>query len=64
MPGEISRTYDPYPYDPECLQLAEHFLQDEPCRNDPELMKKHSIDLAQHIQRAVEDWFLLAPEDA
>lgn len=22
MLGEISRTYDPYPYDPECLRIG------------------------------------------
>lgn len=48
-------------YDPECYQLAEHFLQDEPCRNDPALLKRHADSLAKHIQQAVEDWFV-SPE--
>jgi hypothetical protein len=46
-------------YDPASYALAEHFLQDEPCRNDAELYKKLCDDLAREIQQAVEDWFLL-----
>jgi|ERR1700744_819321 len=49
------KTYDPASYD-----LAEHFLQDEPCRKDPELYKKHCHSLALEIQQAVEDWFFAA----
>ena len=45
------KTYDPASYD-----LAEHFLQHEPCRSDPELYKKQADSLARHIQKAVEDW--------
>lgn len=48
------KTYDPASYD-----LAEHFLQDEPCRKDPELYKKHCHSLALEIQQAVEDWFFM-----
>lgn len=44
-------------YDPACYELAEHFLQDEPCRSDPELYKKHCHSLALEIQQTVEDWF-------
>ena len=56
--GEMSvKTYDPAAYD-----LAEHFLQDEPCRNDPELYKKHCHSLALEIQQAVEDWFFTPDE--
>jgi hypothetical protein len=44
-------------YDPASYELAEHFLQDEPCRKDPELYKKHCHSLALDIQQAVEDWF-------
>lgn len=51
-------TYDPASYD-----LAEHFLQDEPCRKDPELYKRHCDDLAKYIQQAVEDWFATPPAD-
>jgi hypothetical protein len=61
MPGEISRQYDPFPYDPKAYELAEHYLQDEPCRRDAALYKDHCISLAQHIQRAVEAWFMLSP---
>jgi hypothetical protein len=49
-------------YDPESYRLAEHFLQDEPCRKDAALMKKHADSLAKTIQRAVEDWFV-SPDD-
>lgn len=51
------KTYDPASYD-----LADHFLQDEPCRNDPELYKKHCHDLALTIQQAIEDWFFVPEE--
>lgn len=44
-------------YDSKSYELAEHFLQDEPCRDDPELYKKYCDDLAKTIQQAVEDWF-------
>lgn len=38
-------------FDEECLDLAEHFLQDKPAL-------AHKVDeLAEHIQIAVEDWF-------
>ena len=50
-------------YDPASYDLAEHFLQHEPCRNDPKLYKMHADNLAQHIQKAVEDWFV-TPDDA
>ena len=45
-------------FDLACGDLAEHFLQDEPCRSDPELYEKHRVDLARTIQQTVEDWFL------
>jgi hypothetical protein len=32
------------------LELAEHFLQDEPS------LRAEASDLARHIQQAVEDW--------
>lgn len=44
-------------YDPASYELAEHFLQDEPCRSDPVLYKKHCHSLALEIQQTVEDWF-------
>lgn len=47
------KTYDQASYD-----LAEHFMQDEPCRADPELYKRHCDSLAKHIQQAIEDWFV------
>jgi hypothetical protein len=43
--------------DPKSYELAEYFLQDEPCRSDPELFKKHCMSMALEIQQAVEDWF-------
>jgi hypothetical protein len=46
-------------YDSECYRLAEHFLQDEPCRDDAELYKRHCHDLALAIQATVEDWFFV-----
>ncbi len=49
-------------YDVKSYELAEHFLQDEPCRNDPALYKRHADSLAKAIQQAVEDWFL-SPDD-
>ena len=45
-------------YDPKCYALAEHFLQAEPCRDDPELYKKRCDDLAKTIQYAVEQWLV------
>lgn len=45
-------------YDPACYDLAEHFLQDEPCKKDPALYERHADDLAKTIQQAIEDWFL------
>ncbi len=50
-------------YDPACYDLAEYFLQDEPCSDDPALFKKHCHSLAIEIQQAVEDW-CYAPEHA
>jgi hypothetical protein len=49
-------------YDPASYALAEHFLKDEPCSDDPVLYAKHRDDLARTIQQAVEDWFV-TPED-
>jgi hypothetical protein len=65
MPGQISDSYQGPDggYDPACQELAEHFLQDEPCRNDPALFKRQSVELARHIQQAVEDWFLAPSND-
>ncbi len=48
-------------YSPECHRLAEHFLQDDPRCNDPEMHKKLVASLATDVQRAVEDWFLVPP---
>ena len=39
-------------YDGKCLNLADHFLKDEPCRTAGD-----SERLASVIQSAVEDWF-------
>jgi hypothetical protein len=50
-------------YDPACYELAEHFLQDEPCVADPDLHKKYLHSLALDIQQAVEDWFIDVPSD-
>lgn len=49
-------------YDPASYELAEHFLQDEPCRKDKALYEKHADSLAKAIQSAVEDWFV-SPDD-
>ena len=38
-------------YDPACEELARHFLQDVPCQS-----LNYLPDLAQAIQRAVEEW--------
>ncbi|MGY3615715.1 hypothetical protein [Bradyrhizobium sp. USDA 10063] len=46
-------------YDPECYALAEHFMQDEPVRNDPELYALYCHDLALEIQQTVEDFFFV-----
>jgi hypothetical protein len=48
----------PKTYDPRCYDLAEHFLQDEPCSEDPELYDQQRDSLARHIQQAIEDWFV------
>jgi len=45
-------------YDVKSYELAEHFLQHEPCRDDPALYKSHCDSLAKAIQQAVEDWFV------
>ncbi len=53
MPGEISRSY--YPVDPESVKLAVYFLDDAGQKHaDPR-------DLAEVIQKAVEDYFLEQP---
>jgi hypothetical protein len=49
--------------DSKSYELAEHFLQDEPCRDDPDLYERHRKSLAQEIQKAVENWFL-SPDEA
>lgn len=51
-------------YDVRSYELAEHFLQDEPCRKDPALYKAHCDSLAKTIQQAVEDWFVTPAVDA
>lgn len=51
-------------YDPACFDLAQHFLADEPCRNDPKLYERHRHTLSLAIQQAVEDWFLSPDEGA
>jgi hypothetical protein len=43
-------------YDPKCRELAEHFLCDEPCRDDPQMYQQHCHALALTIQQVVEDW--------
>lgn len=45
-------------YDAKSYELAEHFLQDEPCRDEPDLYKRNCHTLALAIQQAVEDWFV------
>lgn len=37
-------------FDPQCLELAEYFLRDEPSLRD------RADELAQQIQDAIEDW--------
>ena len=49
-------------YDPASYELAEHFLQDEPCRKAKALYEKHADNLAKAIQTAIEDWFV-SPDD-
>lgn len=49
-------------YDPACYELAEHFMQDEPCRNDPKLYKENCHQLAIWIQESVESWFVSPDE--
>ena len=44
-------------YDPASYDLAEHFMQHEPCWSDPAFYKKQCDSLARDIQQAVEDWF-------
>lgn len=44
-------------YDPDCLTLAEMFLA-----LDESLTPERADDLAQQIQNAVEDWFVLNPK--
>lgn len=39
--------------DTKCLDLAEHFLKDEPTLNTT----ARCYDLAAYVQQAVEDWF-------
>ncbi len=46
-------------YDQACYDLAAHFLEDEPCRNDKDLFAKNCHSLALEIQQAVEDWFFV-----
>ena len=43
-------------YDPESYKLAEHFLQDDESRDDPERYQRACHELALAIQAAVEDW--------
>lgn len=51
-------------YDVKCHELAEHFLANEPCRDDPSLYERHSHTLALAIQQAVErDGLRKAMED-
>jgi hypothetical protein len=47
-------------YDPECEELARHFMQGHPQHRDSVLPYiGHNIEgLSQAIQDAVEDWFL------
>jgi hypothetical protein len=39
------------PYDPKCHELAEYFLSDKTAVDRADI-----VDLAEHIQGAVEDW--------
>jgi hypothetical protein len=41
-------------YDPDCEDLARHFLED--CHLDPAEMEKHAKGLAQAIQDAIETY--------
>jgi hypothetical protein len=51
-------------FDPQCWVLAEHFLQDEPCCQDPELYQLYCHELALAIQRAVEEFMFVQIKDA
>ena len=48
-----------FSFDPDCCDLAEHFLSDEPALNTERNKKR----LAQHIQDTVEDWIAYERED-
>jgi hypothetical protein len=43
-------------YDRACHDLALHFLQDEPLKDEAQ-RARYADDLAKNIQQAVEDWF-------
>jgi len=47
----------PIAFDPACLELAEHFLQDEP------KLRHRADELAGEVQRAVEDWITVEREE-
>jgi hypothetical protein len=49
-------------FDPQCWSLAEHFLQDEPCCQDPELYQLYCHELALTIQAAIENWMFVQIE--
>ena len=51
-------------YNSKSYELAEHFMQDdERSRNDPDLRKRSTHELALAIQAAVEDWFFEEREE-
>lgn len=46
------------PFDPDCQDLAEHFLADEPyTQATAGIHESRVVSLAQAIQEAVEAWF-------
>lgn len=49
-------------YDQKCAELAEHFLYDEPCRDNPVLYRSHIDSLTEAIQSAVAEWFMFDME--
>jgi len=44
-------------YDSKSYYLAAHFLQDDPCFNDPQAFKERCHELALQIQQTAEDYF-------
>jgi len=48
---------EPIPFDPACLELANHFLQDEP------KLRHRADELASDFQQTAEDWISTERED-